>query len=83
MDCKKGSGRLEIQKEEQGTINFAFCTLTTKTDLKKGHIICENDLIAKRPNIGDYLSEDIPNLIGMTLTKNINQDEKLFRHHFE
>jgi len=77
-ECKKGDGRLKIQKEEQGTIDFAFCTLTSTKDLKKGHVLQKEDLIAKRPNIGDFLAEDIPKLIGKTLQKNINKDGKLF-----
>ena len=78
-ECKKGEGRLEIQKEEQGTIDFAFCTLTITTDLKQGHILQKDDLIAKRPNIGDFLAEDIPRLIGKTLKKDIKMGKKIFK----
>ena len=77
--CCEGDGRLKIQKEEQGTIDFAFCTLTSVKNLKKGHIININDLIAKRPNIGDFLAEDLENLIGKKLNKDIDKDEKLFK----
>ena len=78
-ECKKGDGRLKIQKEEQGTIDFAFCTLTTTKNLKEGHILQKDDLIAKRPNIGDFLAEDIPFLIGKKINVNINKGEKLFK----
>lgn len=77
-ECNKGDGRVEIQKEEQGTIDFAFCTLTATSDLKAGHILNEKDLIAKRPNIGDFLAEDIPKLIGKTLKKNVYAGEKIY-----
>ena len=66
-ECNKGKGRYIIQKEEQGTIDFAFSTLTTTNDLQEGHILCENDLIAKRPNVGDFLAEDISFLIGKSI----------------
>lgn len=79
LECKKGNGRLEIQKEEQGTIDFAYCTLTTTRDLKAGHILQESDIIAKRPNIGDFLAEDIYKLIGKTIKKDIKSDEKIFK----
>jgi len=79
-ECKKGDGRLKIQKEEQGTIDFAFCTLTTTKDLKEGHILQEEDLIAKRPNIGDFLAEDICKLIGKKINKNILKGSKLFNN---
>lgn len=78
-ECKKGDGRLKIQKEEQGTIDFAFCTLTTTKNLKEGHILQKEDLIAKRPNIGDFLAEDIPFLIGKKINRNIDKGEKLFK----
>lgn len=78
-ECKKGDGRLEIQKEEQGTIDFAFCTLTATKDLPKGHILQSSDIIAKRPNIGDFLAEDIPKLIGKTLKKDIKIGKKIFK----
>ena len=47
-ECCRGNGRYTIQKEEQGTINFAFCTLTVNKDLSNGHILCKEDIIAKR-----------------------------------
>jgi len=77
-ECNKGEGRLKIQKEEQGTIDFAFCTLTITKNLKEGHVLQKEDLIAKRPNIGDFLAEDIPILIGKTLQKNFKKGSKLF-----
>jgi len=82
-ECKKGNGRLEIQKEEQGTIDFAFCTLTSIKDLKEGHILQKEDLIAKRPNMGDFLAEDIPFLIGKKINRNIDKGEKLFKIHIQ
>tara|TARA_B110000261_G_scaffold164644_1_gene215627 strand:- start:27 stop:1772 length:1746 start_codon:yes stop_codon:yes gene_type:complete len=80
-DCCKGNGRYTIQNEEQGTIDFAFCTLTATKDLYTGHILSEEDLIAKRPNIGDFLAEDIPNLIGKSLLKDIKKEDKLFKEN--
>lgn len=79
--CCKGDGRYRIQKEEQGTIDFAFSTLTTTKDLYAGHVLCEEDLIAKRPNIGDFLAEDITRLIGKTINCNLKKDEKLFKNN--
>jgi len=78
-ECKKGDGRLNIQTEEQGTIDFAFCTLTSTKNLKEGHILKKDDLIAKRPNIGDFLAEDIPLLIGKKINKNLKKGNKLFK----
>tara|TARA_Y100000994_G_scaffold224761_1_gene206662 strand:+ start:3123 stop:4853 length:1731 start_codon:yes stop_codon:yes gene_type:complete len=76
--CNKGEGRLKIQKEEQSTINFAFCTLTSTRDLKVGHVLTKDDIIAKRPNIGDFLAEDIPKLIGKKILKAMKKGEKFY-----
>ena len=77
--CNKGEGRYKIQKEEQGTIDFAYCTLTTTRDLKVGHILCNEDLIAKRPNVGDFLAEDISKIIGKTINCDLKKNEKIFK----
>ena len=55
---------------------------TTKA-LKEGHVLTNEDIIAKRPNTGDFLAEDIELLIGKKVNRDIGEDEKLFRHHFE
>jgi len=80
-DCCKGEGRYKIQKEEQKTIDFAYCTLTATRNLEIGHILSYEDLIAKRPNIGDFLAEDISNIIGKTLIKELKVGDKLFNLH--
>lgn len=77
--CNEGQGRSTIQESEQGTIDFAYNTLTTTKTLSKGHILAESDLIAKRPNIGDYLAEDISKLVGKLLTRDLKKDSKLFK----
>ncbi len=79
-ECKEGKGRLEIQDEEQVTIDFAYCTLTTTKKIKKGHVFTKKDIIAKRPNIGDFLSEDIEFVLGKTLNQDLDEDEKIFKY---
>lgn len=79
-DCNKGQGRYKIQEEEKKTIDFAFCTLTTTKDLKINHILQKTDLIAKRPNIGDFLAEDIELLIGKKINKDILKNTKLYKN---
>ena len=47
--------------------------------MSKGHILVDSDLIAKRPNIGDYLAEDLSKLVGKSLTRDLKKDSKLFK----
>lgn len=81
--CNEGEGRYKIQEDEKKTIDFAFCTLTTTKDLKKNHILQKTDLIAKRPNIGDFLAEDIELLIGKKINKNILKNTKLYKNDID
>jgi len=41
----------------------------------------KEDLIAKRPNIGDFLAEDIEKLIGKSLNTYIKLGTKIFKHN--
>jgi len=82
-ECNKGEGRYKIQEEEKKTIDFAFCTLTTTKDLRINHILQKTDLIAKRPNIGDFLAEDIELLIGKKINKDILKNTKLYKNDID
>lgn len=81
--CMINHGRSKIQEEEKKTIDFAFNTLTTNKNLTKGHILKEEDLIAKRPNIGDFLAKDIKNIVGKKIIKDLKIDSKLFKIDLE
>ena len=79
--CNEGNGRSKIQESEQGTIDFAYNTLTTTRDLEEGHILEKSDLIAKRPNVGDFLAEDINKLVGKKLNQKLTKDSKIFKKY--
>lgn len=70
-------GSKEPAKEEQVTIDFAFSTLVTIKDIKKGEIFTLDNLWAKRPGIGTMLAEKLPEVIGKCALCDIPRDTHL------
>lgn len=57
-------GRKEAAKEEQVTIDFAFATLVTIQDMKKGEVFTTDNLWAKRPGTGSIRAERLEEILG-------------------
>lgn len=51
-------------KEEKSTINFAFASLVSTDDIKKGEKISTENCFPKRPGTGDFLAKDYQKIIG-------------------
>ncbi|MFT4576411.1 MAG: sialic acid synthase SpsE [Polaribacter sp.] len=87
-DCKellKGShliwqmrgGKKEPAKEEQVTIDFAFATVCSIKEIKRGEIFTMDNIWVKRPGTGEILAECFENIIGKRAKVNINKDDQL------
>lgn len=63
--------------EEQVTIDFAFATVCTIANIKKGEIFTKENIWVKRPGTGKILAEHFDNLIGKIATRDIEKDEQL------
>ncbi|WP_034041083.1 N-acetylneuraminate synthase [Wocania ichthyoenteri] len=64
-------------KEEQVTIDFAFATVCSIKEIKKGEIFTEDNIWVKRPGTGEILAENYKDILGKKATKNINIDEQI------
>ena len=64
-------------KEEQVTIDFAFATVCTINDIKKGDIFTMDNIWVKRPGTGEILAEEFESIIGKKAKVKINKDEQL------
>lgn len=51
-------------EDEQVTIDFAFATVVSTKDIKKGEILTEDNIWARRPGIGQIRAEHYKELIG-------------------
>jgi len=57
-------GKKEPAKEEQVTIDFAFATLVTIKEIKKGEQLTEENIWVKRPGTGAILAEHYNSILG-------------------
>ena len=64
-------------KEEQVTIDFAFATVCTIKDIKKGEIFTEENIWVKRPGTGDILAEHYNDVLGKTANEAIEKDKQV------
>ena len=51
-------------KEEKSTINFAFASLVSTKDIKKGDTITKKNIFPKRPGIGDFDAKSFYKILG-------------------
>jgi sialic acid synthase SpsE len=72
-------GVKEPAKEEQVTIDFAFATVVTLKEIKKGDFFNKENIWVKRPGTGEILAEDFESLLGKKSTRNIPNDEHVKR----
>ncbi|MDR6846424.1 N-acetylneuraminate synthase [Flavobacterium granuli] len=76
-------GIKEPAKEEQVTIDFAFATVCTIAEIKKGEIFTKENIWVKRPGTGKILAEHFDSVLGKKATRDIANDEQLDFIDFE
>lgn len=64
-------------KEEQVTIDFAFATVCTIEEIKKGEVFTEDNIWVKRPGTGDILAEHYNDILGKTAKVAIEKDKQV------
>jgi N-acetylneuraminate synthase len=76
-------GTKEPAKEEQVTIDFAFATVCTIANIKKGDTFTKQNIWVKRPGTGKILAEKFNEILGKTAARDIENDEQLDFIDFE
>ncbi len=71
------SGSKEILNEEKPTIDFAYASVVTIKDIKKGELFSKDNIWVKRPGTGEILARDYNDVIGKTAMKDIKKDHQL------
>lgn len=61
-------------KEEQPTIDFAYATVVTIKEVKKGEIFSSDNIWVKRPGTGELAAEMFETMIGCRAARNIQKD---------
>ncbi|MEK7067230.1 MAG: N-acetylneuraminate synthase family protein [Patescibacteria group bacterium] len=70
-------GEKRILKKEKPTIDFAYATVVTIADVKRGEKFTMKNLWVKRPGTGKILAEQFPKILGKRATQNIAKDVQL------
>ncbi len=70
-------GKKEAAKEEQVTIDFAFATVVTIKDIKKGEVFTKDNIWVKRPGTGEIKTKDFENILGKKSLSDLKSDEHL------
>jgi N-acetylneuraminate synthase len=70
-------GIKEPAQEEQVTIDFAFATVCSIADIKKGESLTKENIWVKRPGTGKILAEHFDEVLGKRATRDIVNDEQL------
>ena len=76
-------GKKEPAEEEQVTIDFAFSTLVSIKEIKKGDILSEENIWVKRPGTGNILAEHFQSIIGKKSKIDMPKDHHLNWTDFE
>ena len=71
------SGSKTILKEEQVTINFAYSSLVSIDDIKKGEIFSEKNIWAKRPGTGEILARNYYDVLNKKARIDIKKNTQL------
>ena len=75
--AKMRGGKKEASKEEKVTMDFAFATVVSIKDIKKGEKFSLENIWVKRPGTGEISAEYYNNIIGKTANKEITNDTHL------
>lgn len=70
-------GEKEIQREEEPVIDFAYASIVTIKDIKKGDVFSLDNIWVKRPGTGEILAENLYSIIGKTAKSNIKKNQQL------
>lgn len=75
--AKMRGGKKEAAAEEHVTIAFAFATVVSIRDIKKGEEFTKENLWVKRPGTGEILAEKFNEIIGKFATNDVPVDTHL------
>ena len=64
-------------KEEDSVYNFARSSVVADKEIKKGQIISESDIWARRPGTGEIPGYDFDKIIGKKAVNNISFNQQI------
>ncbi|MFW5795062.1 MAG: N-acetylneuraminate synthase family protein, partial [Bacillota bacterium] len=70
-------GKKEILAEEKPTIDFAYASVVSIKDIKKGEEFTKENIWVKRPGTGEIQAEKFNDILGKKAKIDINKDKQL------
>ena len=70
-------GKKEIQKEEKPITDFAYASVVTIQDIKKGDVLSLDNIWVKRPGTGEILAGNFNSILGKKAKFDIKKDQQL------
>lgn len=70
-------GNKSILAEEQPTIDFAYASVVSIKDIKKGEKFSMENIWVKRPGTGEILATEFKNILGRVASRDICSNEQL------
>tara|TARA_B100001250_G_scaffold233323_1_gene200332 strand:+ start:120 stop:1154 length:1035 start_codon:yes stop_codon:yes gene_type:complete len=67
----------EMRKLEKKTIDFAYSSVVSIKNIRKGEILSKKNIWVKRPGLGDFLAEDYEKLLGKKTKRNVSINKYL------
>lgn len=74
---KMRGGSKQPLREEKVTIDFAFATVVTIRDVKKGEVLDESNIWVKRPGTGEIAAEHFASILGRRFSRELKADTHL------
>ncbi|MBH30534.1 MAG: polyhydroxyalkanoate biosynthesis repressor PhaR [Candidatus Marinimicrobia bacterium] len=70
-------GRKTPVEEEKPVINFAYASVVSIADIKKGEIFSRENIWVKRPGTGPLFANDYKNILGKVAMKDVDTDSHI------
>jgi len=70
-------------EEELPTIKFAFASIVSINDIKKGDVFSKENLWVKRPGTGEILAEEFESILGKKAKNDISSGQQLKREDIQ
>jgi sialic acid synthase SpsE len=77
--AEQRGGEKGAAKEEQVTIDFAFASVCTISDIREGDTFTTDNIWVKRPGTGEILAEEYESILGKVATRDISKDIQIKR----
>jgi len=78
---KSMPGGIKPILKEKKTAKFAFASVVSNSDLKKGETLNKDNIWVRRPGNGDFKAEEYYSLLGKKLKKNVKKNTQIKKIH--